>query len=466
VSRWIQRLASVALIILATTLFAAPAAKPRDALAERLYWEKLRQEKQKEQQAQQQHQSTERERVKASIAELAQQGAEIQPQIIEAEDGPPPPPPRPSILKGKGDYVVIGFVGVLLVGLAAMTLSRHREEAELRALCGGYLSDGTEVAKFQMPDWFATPAPVVREDLNLQPNEDGPVIAKPPEQVDKFFAESPEQLNALRDALKELSRIEEPEAAERPAVLLKMHTILTALAAKANIWDLRPAWQLSSALELLVKRVADKPKDYTASTLRTISSAIDTLHELCVPGVRPNLIIDPPIRILAVDDEPLCLRALEFALQKANLTADRATDGIEAVKLASEKPYDMIFMDIQMPEMDGLAACSNIRYSELNAKTPIVFVTVMSDFATRARTTAIGGNDFMAKPFLVFELTVKAMTTLMRRRLALVKSSRVMPLTEATLAASAQSVSRPAPVPAPVAAEPVPTEVSPAVQAA
>jgi DNA-binding response OmpR family regulator len=142
--------------------------------------------------------------------------------------------------------------------------------------------------------------------------------------------------------------------------------------------------------------------------------------------VRPNLIIDPPVRILAVDDEPLCLRALTYALDKANITVDAAEYGAKAVMLATEKPYDVIFMDIEMPDMDGLASCANIRRTQLNPDTPIVFVTIHNDFAMRARTIAIGGSDFMAKPFLVFELTVKAMTLLMRKRLETAKPKRTL----------------------------------------
>ena len=229
----------------------------------------------------------------------------------------------------------------------------------------------------------------------------------------------------VREALKELTRVEKDSEQERTAALLSLQVAVSAIVSMTSDWDLRPAWQLSSALELLLKRVAEKPRNFTSSSLRTICNAIDTLHQVCVSGVRPNLIIEPPLKILAVDDDPLCLRALLFAMQKAHLHSDTAANGVQAVELAQKTPYDIVFMDIQMPEMDGIEACARIREGGLNATTPIVFVTIASDFATRARTTASGGNDFMAKPFLVFELSLKAMTVVMRSRLEKSKPNRI-----------------------------------------
>src|SRR6185503_18255293 len=139
---------------------------------------------------------------------------------------------------------------------------------------------------------------------------------------------------------------------------------------------------------------------------------------------RPDLIIQPPISVLAVDDDPLCLRAVVFALQKAEMTPDIAADGEKAVALAAEKSYDVIFMDIQMPGIDGLTAAGKIREIEKNQTTPVVFVTVQSDFHTRAKSSLMGGTDLLAKPYLMFEITLKALMLAMRKRLQLAASCK------------------------------------------
>jgi CheY-like chemotaxis protein len=204
--------------------------------------------------------------------------------------------------------------------------------------------------------------------------------------------------------------------------LTELRSVITSIKNETGEWHLRPAWQMSSALDVLLERLISKPKELTPSTVRTLASAVDALAEVCVPGIRPDLIITPPMSILAVDDDPLCLRAVVFALEKGGLTPDVCGDGEQAVACSTKKAYDVIFMDIQMPGIDGLEAAQKVRESEKNGDTPVVFVTVRSDFQTRAESSRIGGTDLIAKPFLQFEITVKALTFAMRKRLQLAAS--------------------------------------------
>ena len=74
-------------------------------------------------------------------------------------------------------------------------------------------------------------------------------------------------------------------------------------------------------------------------------------------------------------------------------------------------------MDVQMPGMDGFEACSKIRQTKANGKTPIVFVTGQADSKTRSQVATCGGNGLIAKPFLTAEVTVKALTSALRGRI-------------------------------------------------
>lgn len=337
------------------------------------------------------------------------------------------PPVRPTIFDGKEQHLLLGVVGVLLVILTARTLARHKREAEIRALTG-YLSDGREAAGFEMPALFASPLPNSADErafhdpfANEKRDEADPVKTA----LKEFFELAPERLAEIRQLLSNFDTAF--DETERKQVLKKLVEGICTLKTKASSWDLRPVWQMSSALELLLQRLIEKTKEATPSTLRSVASAVDVLAELCVPGVRPDLIITPPISVLAVDDDPLCLRAVAFALQKADMTPDMAEDGEKAVILAAQKYYDVVFMDIQMPGIDGMEACTQIHKTPKNESTPVVFVTVRSDFRTRAESTLKGGSDLMAKPFLMFEITVKALTYAMRKRLDLQKSAHRAP---------------------------------------
>jgi CheY-like chemotaxis protein len=209
------------------------------------------------------------------------------------------------------------------------------------------------------------------------------------------------------------------ESSARQPILADLAATLESFKSKTSKADLRPAWQLAFVIELLVNRLRERPSEVTLSTTRTVASALDVLAVACQPGVRPDLILNPPLAVLAVDDDPLCLRAIAFALQKAGLIPDTAVDGTSAVNKCKEKSYDVVFMDIMMPGMDGLEACQRLRNLPGNTNTPVVFVTARSDFQTRERSSEVGGAELIAKPFLVTELTVKAVSFSMRKRLNL-----------------------------------------------
>lgn len=209
-----------------------------------------------------------------------------------------------------------------------------------------------------------------------------------------------------------------------------------------------PAWQLTSALEGLLKQLSDKSANVTPSTLRTVGGALDLMGELCQPGSAKNILSDPPLKFLAVDDDMISRIAVSLALKKAFNQPDLAENGEAALQMATRQAYDVIFLDVQMQGMDGFELCSQIHQTEANRATPVVFVTCMSDFDARAQSILSGGSELMGKPFLTFEITVKALTLALSRRLHAPRSLVSVPVTSSYLEPQAlsvpQTVSRPA----------------------
>jgi CheY-like chemotaxis protein len=206
-----------------------------------------------------------------------------------------------------------------------------------------------------------------------------------------------------------------------PLLLMTSYLQSQALTRKLTTPDLRPASQMASALEALLKKLHENPKNATAYTLHTALAAVQVLKDLCVAGVNPDLAAKPAISILVVDDEPLTRRAIVVVLQTAFLKPDGAEDGEAALALAEKKPFDVIFMDVQMPGMDGFTACGKIHETAANRKTPILFVTSQTDEKSRAQSELCGGSDFVTKPFIFVEITVKALTYALRGRLTAAK---------------------------------------------
>ena len=113
--------------------------------------------------------------------------------------------------------------------------------------------------------------------------------------------------------------------------------------------------------------------------------------------------------ILVVDDEPISRRAVTQALSRADLRAIQLSDSQMALKVLELNSFDLIFLDVDMPELNGYDLCTRVRSLPEHSKTPVIFVTSSSDFASRARSTLSGGSDFISKPFLFMEVTVKAL---------------------------------------------------------
>lgn len=249
----------------------------------------------------------------------------------------------------------------------------------------------------------------------------GPVTSCPPDLprkeslLDEFYARAKRHLATQRKLLQDIGR--EAGDPARLEMLTDLDFELALLKDEAGFPETLPVWQVASALEGLLNQLTEKVTNATPSTLRTVAGGVDLLDDLCVPGLPPDLLTNRPLRFLVVDDDMISCRALSLSLEKAFSQPDLAVDGETALALATAQPYDVIFLDVQMPGMDGFELCTKIRDTLLNSATPVVFVTIQSDFDARCKSTLSGGNDLLGKPFLTFEITVKALTLALHGRL-------------------------------------------------
>jgi CheY-like chemotaxis protein len=232
----------------------------------------------------------------------------------------------------------------------------------------------------------------------------------------KTFIDSlPATLSVLRQNLQALTRAE--GEINRLKFIFELYRRIHALNGNAGIAGLVQIAHMAAALEALLKELYEKPKTINQSTLRTVAASVDFLGTLFERGTLPETQEAPAANVLVVDDEAISRRAVVYALEKAHLKSVNIEDPLLALKLLGENHFDLVFLDVDMPGMNGFELCTRLRNLDHHKKTPVVFVTSLNDFDNRTSSMMAGGNDFIAKPFLFIELTVKAIIHILRGKL-------------------------------------------------
>ena len=137
---------------------------------------------------------------------------------------------------------------------------------------------------------------------------------------------------------------------------------------------------------------------FSATLKRCDSASLSTATE--AHGLSSGLTRDllAGRRVLIVEDEPINREITSEILNEFGLFTDTAENGVKALEAIARQPYDLVLMDMQMPEMDGLEATRRIRAQAEFAHLPIVAMTANAFAEDRARCMAVGMNDFLPKP--------------------------------------------------------------------
>jgi putative two-component system response regulator len=118
--------------------------------------------------------------------------------------------------------------------------------------------------------------------------------------------------------------------------------------------------------------------------------------------------MDGKKRVLVADDEERNRKLIGVILEKNGHFVDMARDGAEALAKASAGNYDLIFLDVMMPDLDGFEVCRQIKADSATAKVPVVMVTSLADRDSRLRGLEAGADDFLTKPLDGTELLLRS----------------------------------------------------------
>ncbi|MBU5628055.1 response regulator transcription factor [Oscillibacter sp. MSJ-2] len=117
------------------------------------------------------------------------------------------------------------------------------------------------------------------------------------------------------------------------------------------------------------------------------------------------------MRILVVDDEKLLVKGMKFNLENEGYEVECAYDGAAAVELARDGRFDLIILDVMMPEVDGLEACMRIREF---SNVPVIMLTAKSEDTDKIIGFECGADDYITKPFNILELKARVRALLRR----------------------------------------------------
>lgn len=115
--------------------------------------------------------------------------------------------------------------------------------------------------------------------------------------------------------------------------------------------------------------------------------------------------------VLIIDDDPQIRSVLRIAMRQAAMDVSEAGDGAEGLAKARSGRFDLIVLDIGLPEMDGLEVCRALRATH---ETPVLFLTARDDEIDRVLGFELGGDDYVTKPFSPRELTARIKAILKR----------------------------------------------------
>ncbi len=115
-------------------------------------------------------------------------------------------------------------------------------------------------------------------------------------------------------------------------------------------------------------------------------------------------------KILIVDDIPKNIQILGNILSKENYQIAYAQSGKQALSIVEHQKFDLILLDIMMPEMDGFEVCKTLKKNKKTRDIPVIFLTAKADMNSIVKGFAVGGQDYITKPFNTSELLARTET--------------------------------------------------------
>ena len=167
----------------------------------------------------------------------------------------------------------------------------------------------------------------------------------------------------------------------------------------------------SSVLSLQSRQTIDLMKDFSRSNHQNLPR-LNRIIIVSIQNIKENM--TNTTRVLIIEDHKDIAEMLYDYFERRDYELDYASDGRMGFNLASQNDYDIILLDLMLPQMDGLEVCKKLR-EESKVYTPIMMLTARDTLQDKITGLEIGADDYLVKPFEILELEAR-IKALMRRK--------------------------------------------------
>ncbi len=166
----------------------------------------------------------------------------------------------------------------------------------------------------------------------------------------------------------------------------------------------------ASTFEAFLRELQQKPKFINASSARTVRRSVELIEALFGNSETEGGERAKPAPVLVVTGETMSSQTICMALEKAEIESVIANDPAQALSLVASGSYSSVVMMINLPGMNGFELCAQLQTQAAFGRTPVLFISELKDFEAHSNPEILGENEVMASPYLLIELTLKALT--------------------------------------------------------
>ena len=229
-------------------------------------------------------------------------------------------------------------------------------------------------------------------------------------------AESSAKSSRIRAMRKSLAAFDQMSGSES---LNELFTNAQALADQAGTDEAKVLHRVSTSLASMLHELYLMPEQMTPSAIETVDEAIGFLASIEKRENLDEVVNLDTARVYIVDDDPGVCETVASAIRAVGLAVQTTQLPGEALGELARNSYDLLVLDVQLPELNGFELCSHIRTMELHTDTPIVFLSGDGSMENRVQSSMRGGNDFISKPFNFHEMGLKILVRILRRQLSM-----------------------------------------------